>query len=91
MSNAERYEKVRTKVKAKFDFYTHLGVYIVIIAFLAPLNVMLSPGRYWVIWPMIFWGLAVALHGVSALLTSRKEEIIESQIQKELSKRRFGR
>ena len=91
MSDTERYEKARTKVKARFDFYTHLGVYVVIITFLALLNFILSPGRYWVIWPMVFWGLAVVLHGVSALLTSRKEELIESQIQKELSIKRFGR
>jgi len=91
MSDAECSQRVRKIVQARFDFYTHLGVYVVIITFLALLNYILSPGRYWVIWPMIFWGLAVALHGVSALLTSRKEEMIENQIRRELSSKRFGR
>lgn len=91
MSDAERYEKARRTVKARFDFYNHLGVYIVIMAFLALLNHLLSPGRYWVIWPLVFWGLAVALHGISALLTNRREAFIEKQVQKQLAQKRFGR
>ncbi len=91
MSDEESYEKARRRVTARFDFYIHLGVYIVIMAFLGLLNHLLSPGRYWFIWPLIFWGVAVALHGVAVLLTVRKEELIERQTQKELKKEHFGR
>ena len=91
MDTEERYELARKTVRAKFDFYIHLGVYIVLMIFLAILNLMHSPGYYWFIWPLVFWGLAVALHGVTAMLRTRREQIIDRMTEKEMSKNRFGR
>ena len=86
MAETGQYERARRIVKSRFDFYQHLGVFVVLISFLAVLNHILSPGRYWVIWPLIFWGVAVALHGVSALLTARREDLMDRLTQEEMAK-----
>ena len=46
--------------------------YIIIISFLAILNVLTSPGYYWVIWPALGWGLGLMLHIVHILLKEDK-------------------
>ena len=63
MSDERRYELARNRIKARFDLYNHAAVYVVIMALLVVLNYLVTPGRYWVIWPLIFWGVALALHG----------------------------
>ncbi|NQY37709.1 MAG: helix-turn-helix domain-containing protein [Alteromonadaceae bacterium] len=47
-------------------FYLHLGIYIVVMIFLVILNVILTPGHYWAIWPALPWGLSVVGHGLWA-------------------------
>jgi hypothetical protein len=37
----------------------------VIIAALAVLNLITSPSYIWFIWPMLGWGIAVAIHAIS--------------------------
>jgi transcriptional regulator with XRE-family HTH domain len=45
-------------------FYLHLGQYVVIIAALIAINIFLTPGYFWAIWPALGWGVAVVLHGI---------------------------
>lgn len=46
-------------------FYTHLIIYTVVVIALFALNIIRSPGHYWVIWPAIGWGIGVAFHGLN--------------------------
>jgi len=48
---------------AKRSFFTHLTVYIAVMTMLVVLNLTQSPENFWVIWPMMGWGLGVLLHG----------------------------
>lgn len=50
----------------KRSFHHHLRVYLVVIAGLAALDLLTSPGHLWFQWPAFFWGMAVALQGVRA-------------------------
>ena len=45
-------------------FYLHLGQYALVIAGLAVINLMTSPGYLWFIWPAVGWGLGIAMHGL---------------------------
>ena len=46
-------------------FYVHLIQYVVIILGLAALNLWVSPGFLWVVFPALGWGLGVLFHGLS--------------------------
>lgn len=49
------------RVKA---FYVHLAQYAVVIAALSVVNLVTSPGYWWVVWPALGWGIGIASHGL---------------------------
>lgn len=46
-------------------FYLHIVRYVVIIAFLAIINILTSPHYFWAIWPALGWGIALIGHGLT--------------------------
>jgi hypothetical protein len=42
----------------------HLFVYLAVNTLLVAVNTMYSPESLWVVWPLLGWGAALALHGV---------------------------
>ena len=44
-------------------FYSHVVTYVVVIAFLACLNLYSSPHTLWVVYAALGWGVGLALHG----------------------------
>ena len=50
------------KVRA---FYMHFAQYTVVIAALAAINLITSHSYLWFVWPMLGWGIGVAMHGMS--------------------------
>lgn len=81
----------RRRAKAKFGFYVHVAVYAAVIALLFVINLMTSPGSYWVIWPLAGWGIAVIVHATSVFGARRKSEIIDRMTDKEMGKQQWGR
>lgn len=59
------YEKAARRVKDLKGFYGNLTSYCLVIPFLLILNLMTSPDHLWFYWPMLGWGLGVALHAIS--------------------------
>ena len=45
-------------------FYSHLAVYLAVNTMLHVINLMTS-GRYWAIWPLLGWGVAIALQAAA--------------------------
>lgn len=43
-------------------FYHHLTVFALVNAGLLAINLIASPGRYWFQWPLLGWGIWLALH-----------------------------
>lgn len=84
MNDTDLYEWARTRARHIRAFYLHLGVYLVVMLFLVMVNAMTrdDPGSYmyggymhhrdagdwWVVWPALGWGLAVAIHGLVVAL-----------------------
>lgn len=54
--------KAKTKVMAKKGFYIHFGVFAIVSLFLFAINILTSPSVYWFYYPILSWGLAVAIH-----------------------------
>jgi hypothetical protein len=61
-SESEAFERARRRVGQLRGFYGNLFAYVVIIAFLAVLNLLTDPGYPWFLWAAAGWGLGVVLH-----------------------------
>ena len=62
MNDQEIYERARKRVNELKDFYTHLMVYVLVIGFLLVINLVVSPGFLWVIFPAGGWGIGLGIH-----------------------------
>lgn len=61
----ERYLKAQKKVEDLKGFYGNLSSYIIVNTGLLILNLVTSPEHLWFFYPLLGWGLGVALHGMS--------------------------
>ncbi|MBI3864381.1 MAG: 2TM domain-containing protein [Planctomycetia bacterium] len=68
MDDQSRYEYARKQVRALKGFYGHFAVYLVINLFLAVVNLAASPSVLWFVWPLLGWGIAVAMHAVAVFI-----------------------
>jgi hypothetical protein len=84
MEEVAHYETARRRAKAKYGFYVHAAVYVAVMLMLMAINISTSPGRLWFIWPLVGWGLAVALHGARVFLMSDRDKIIDAMTEQEL-------
>ena len=79
---------------AKRGVIYHIVAYTHVLLFLFITNIVTFSGFYWVIFPAIFWGIAVVLHIIIYILyfsnkveisgkrQSRKERAIEKELEK---------
>ena len=66
MSEQEtRYQNAKKRVEALKGFYTHLTVYVLVNLLLFTINVLTSPDSLWFYWPLMGWGIAVAVDAYS--------------------------
>jgi hypothetical protein len=54
------------QVGKRIGFYVHLGVFVLVCAGLAAVNIFATPEVWWAQWPFIGWGVAVIFHGLCA-------------------------
>lgn len=64
MNDNERYQRARRRVKELKEFYTHLGSYVMVIGFLAVIDIATGDG-FWFYWPAFGWGIAVVIHAAN--------------------------
>lgn len=64
MNNQEyySYQKAKKRVKAIKGFYANLVMYILVISFLAFINLKYTPENIWFCWPMLGWGIGLLFH-----------------------------
>ncbi|WGH77916.1 2TM domain-containing protein [Jannaschia ovalis] len=67
-------------------FYAHLTVYAGIIVLLMAINFLTFSGVLWFHWPMLGWGIAVALHALGVFVFPRRFAVSEEMIEKEMGK-----
>jgi len=91
MENQEAYERAKKRVEAKFGFYIHLSVYIVVNLLLVVINFSTSTQYLWFKWPLMGWGIGLFFHALSVFLFSTgsaiKDQMIEKEIQREAQRK----
>lgn len=55
-------EQARKRIKELKGYYGHLASYVVVNLFLFTLNMITSPGDIWFIYPLLGWGIGLAIH-----------------------------
>ena len=62
MTQDERYERAKKRVKGIRDFYASLAAYVVVMIVLFIVDYS-DRGNWWVYWPAMGWGIGIILHG----------------------------
>jgi hypothetical protein len=86
MNHQKAEETARQKAKLKVEFRIHLVTYIIVNAFLATINLLLTPEYLWIIWPLMGWGIGLIIHGLQVYLSTNssfKERMIEKEMRKQ--------
>lgn len=65
MDEQAGYEEAKKRAGEIRGFYQHLVTYLIVNAVLFVINRLTSPGYFWFVWPLLGWGIGVALHAVS--------------------------
>ena len=90
MKTNDPYEKARKRVKTKKEFYQHFNSYVSVGAFLLVLNIVTSFGDWWFFYPMMGWGIGLAIHFMTVFgipgMEHGAEDWEERAIEKELEK-----
>nr|WP_086939124.1 2TM domain-containing protein [Thaumasiovibrio occultus] len=82
-------EQVIQRVKELKAFYSHVINYVAVMALLLVINLMVTPDYFWVVWPMLGWGIGLVSHGLSAfeVVNLFGPEWEKKQIEKRLGRK----
>jgi hypothetical protein len=58
----ERLERAKKRVEDTRGLYVHIGTYVIVNLALFTINMITSPDTLWFFWPLIGWGIGLALH-----------------------------
>lgn len=91
LSNDDIDRLARRRAGAKLGWYTHAAVYLAVNLFLFILSEQALGERRWSIYPMLGWGLGLALHGVAVFLLGSGSGLREHMIERERARLRRER
>ncbi|GAB97104.1 hypothetical protein BJY21_003182 [Kineosphaera limosa] len=78
------------RIAARRAFVVHASVYATVMIFLIVVWVASGAGYFWPIWPMMGWGLGLALHGMSLTWNSKPSEKEIAQEADKIRRRRLS-
>lgn len=100
MDRKEKYKLAKERVKEIKDFYSHLIIYLIVNLLIFLINYIVSPGVYWFYWPLIGWGIGLAIHWTQVFGLDRFfgkdweerkiEEIVNEMDKKDKSERELN-
>jgi hypothetical protein len=67
-----RYQNAKARVQALRGFYVHLTVYVLVNLLLCTINLLTSPDSLWFYWPLLGWGVGLALHALGVFGAGRR-------------------
>ncbi len=73
----------RKRAGAKLGWYFHAAVYVLVNLFVFAMSQYGFGHRSWSIFPLLGWGLGLALHGASVWLIGSGGDLRERMVQKE--------
>jgi hypothetical protein len=83
MSPEEIERLARKRAGAKLGWYFHAAVYVVVNLFVFAMSHYAFGNRSWSVYPLLGWGLGLALHGASVWLLGAGGDLRERMVQKE--------
>ncbi len=78
------YQAALRTVQRKLRFFSHLMVYVVTICLLIAINLLTTPNYFWAIWPMLGWGIGVAMHWMQAYFCGQMGALQRRMLENEL-------
>ena len=81
-----KYQKAKERETALRGFYGHLSVYVIVNLGLFLINMTTSPGSLWFVWPLMGWGIAIALHAVRVFVEAPGSNWEEKKIAELMKK-----
>jgi len=84
MDEQERREAAVKRLKAKREFWQHLVVYVLVNALLIVVWWVTGNGdsHFWPLWPLLGWGIGLALHAWDTFRRPISEEAIRKEMEK---------
>lgn len=67
-------QHARQRVKELKGYYQHLGAYLAVNGFLLALNLVTWSGTVWFVYPLLGWGIGLAIHTFSVFWTGQDWE-----------------
>ncbi len=83
MDDSERREAALARVKGKREFRTHVAVYLIVNAMLVAIWALSGQGYFWPVWPILGWGVGLAIHGWTVFF---ERPVSEEEIRREMDK-----
>jgi len=81
----EIYRQARIRAGAKLSVYIHTTVFVLVMALLTAINLLTSPETLWIQWPLMGWGLGLAVHWIVGMrLADTYRSIEEREIERAL-------
>lgn len=83
LSSEEIERLARKRAGAKLGWYLHAAIYVVVNLFIFALSSYAFGHRPWSIFPLIGWGVGLALHGISVFMLGQGSAFRENLVQRE--------
>ena len=90
LTEEEILRRAKRRVGLKTGFMTHALVYLLVNLGLAAIN-LYTGGQRWHYFPLLGWGLGLAIHGIVTFLALRGEGYRERMLADEVARVREGR
>ena len=84
LSDEEIDRLARKRAGAKLGWYVHAAVYVTVNT--AFILMAVARGRNWAMFPLVGWGVGLALHGISVFLIGKGSGLRERMVQREREK-----
>ena len=86
MNDRQQRRAATLKAAGKLSLYIHLAIYVAVNALLVVINLTASPGYHWFWWPILGWGIGLALHALLLLLIPKLASYWQRMVDKEMSR-----
>ena len=67
-------EQAKERIEELRGFYAHLAAYVAVNVFLLIVNLITSPEVLWFFFPLLGWGIGLAIHAVTVFWTGNEWE-----------------
>ena len=88
LSDHELDRLARKRAAAKLGWYLHLAIYVVVNLGLFALSEHGFGHRRWSVFPLLGWGLGLALHGISVFVLGTGSGLRQRMVEREREKLR---